>query len=265
MRIDFFKEKHKEKGFGFILILIFLLITFLSLSKRQEEPDAVSHASTQAEGLYNPVLDNAGVFTQESKRRLESFISQLDTQAGVQIAVITEKTIGEEDIESFSLRHAEKYKLGQKGTDNGVLITVVTEQKNVRIETGYGAEGILTDAACSRIIRNTIIPLFKQERYAEGIESGVKAIAEVFTGEETAQPAIAQQNSEEKEEVKPGSFVPLLFIALIIFFMLKRRNGLWLLYLILGSRWNGDHKNNHNDFKRGGGGTFGGGGASGKW
>ena len=88
-----------------------------------------------------------------------------------------------EILEDFSIRLAEKWKIGQKGKDNGVILLVFKEERAVRIEVGYGLEGALTDAASKLIIQNEIIPRFREGKFDEGIESSIQAIQQATRGE----------------------------------------------------------------------------------
>ena len=97
-------------------------------------------------------------------------------------------SLGGESIEDYSLRVAEKNKFGKKGRDNGVLLVIAKEDHKLRIEVGYGLEGVLTDAACDQIIRHVIAPKFKQNDFAGGIEAGVNAIMLATKGEFKGEP-----------------------------------------------------------------------------
>lgn len=265
MSASFFGRSKQNKNFIWILVLTFFIVTFLSFSAKSKDEQNSATFSNEADGMYKPVLDNAGIFSKAELRQLESFIANLDERTGIQIAVIIVKNLDGEDIESFSMKQAEQYKLGQKGTDNGVLLTVAMKERELRIETGYGAEGILTDAVCARIIRNKITPLFKQEKYFEGIESGIKAIASVLTSDEkiTENQSQAENSAEEDEEENPFSVLAFVFFVVLIFIIFGRGKNLWILPFIFGGGSSG--RRNSDSFRKGGGGSFGGGGASGRW
>lgn len=265
MSASFFGGSKQNKTFIWILALTFFIVAFLSFSAKSKGEQNSTSFSNEAGGIYKPVLDNVGILSKSELRQLESFIANLDERTGIQIAVIIVKNLGNEDIESFSMKHAEQYKIGQKGTDNGVLLTVAMKEREVRIETGYGAEGILTDAVCARIIRNKIAPMFKQEKYFEGIESGVKAIASVLTSDETMTENHSQteNSAEEDEEESPFSVLAFVFFVVLIFVIFGRGRNLWILPFIFGGG-SSDRRNSDN-FRKGGGGSFGGGGASGRW
>ena len=265
MSASFFGGSKQNKNFIWIHDHTCCIVALLSLSAKSKGEQNSAAFNNEADGMYKPVLDNAGIFSKAELRQLESFIANLDERTGIQIAVIIVKNLDGEDIESFSMKQAEQYKLGQKGTDNGVLLTVAMKERELRIETGYGTEGILTDAVCARIIRNKITPLFKQEKYFEGIESGIKAIASVLTSDEkmTENQSQAENSAEEDEEENPFSVLAFVFFVVLIFIIFGRGKNLWILPFIFGGGSSG--RRNSDSFRKGGGGRFGGGGARGRW
>jgi len=234
-----------------------------------------------ANGLYRltgPVVDTAHVLSESEYNELDSYLRNLDTTTGVQIAVLTVDTLDGDDINSFSMKYAEAWKLGQKGVDNGALLTVAMQEHDVRIETGYGTEGALTDAKCARIIRNVLIPAFRSNKYGEGIISAVKNMAGIITNDSSL--VTVNQTDEEKESSgnSVGNGIAILLFVLFVLF--------WLVLIIVSSVMSA--VNPHSGIGRnytsntgthfggfgggsggggfsGGGGGFGGGGASGHW
>ncbi|HZJ38023.1 MAG TPA: TPM domain-containing protein, partial [Chthoniobacterales bacterium] len=104
--------------------------------------------------LRGRVNDYAGVMSQDQVRMLESQLAQFEQETGHQIAVLTIPTLDGEDIEGFSIRVAENWKIGKKGFDNGVILLVAVKDRKLRLEVGYGLEGVLPDAIADRIIRD---------------------------------------------------------------------------------------------------------------
>lgn len=225
-------------------------------------------------GLYeftNCVIDDANLLSISQYSELSSYLVGLNKSSGVQIAVLTVKSLDGEDIESFSLSHAEKWGLGQRGVDNGALLTVAYDERVIRIETGYGTEAALTDAKCARIIRNVIAPSFQKGDYGNGIILGVKNMAGIITNDET----LISKDVSEDEVKSNGSAIPIIVIMLIFFIFYFRA----IFYGITHrgrSRGRGIYPGNHfgsgsgsshssGSGFRGGGGHFGGGGASGRW
>lgn len=214
--------------------------------------------------LQGRVNDYANLMSAKAKNETQAYLETLEKKTGVQLAVLTVKNMGGQSIEEFSIRVAEEWKLGQKGSDNGVLLVVAYNEHDVRIEVGYGLEGILTDALCGKIIRGVIIPQFKNDNYSEGILTGVKTIGRCITPEESE--AAIQEIEEKESKTSELPFVVILFVFLFILF-LTRGPRLWpffIPYRTSGPVSRGGSSFGGGSF-RGGGGHFGGGGASGHW
>lgn len=136
--------------------------------------------------LSGRVVDQAEILSAPARERLAGMLEAHERAAGNQIAVLTVATIGGENIEDYAVRVFEAWKLGQRGQDNGVLITVVPQDRRMRIEVGYGLEGTLTDAAASRILHDLMTPRFREGNYDVGIEAGVTAVIQILEGQRTA-------------------------------------------------------------------------------
>lgn len=130
------------------------------------------------------INDEAHIFSQNERDELLNLVQNFEQNSTTQIAIVTLNSLGNKSIEELSLEIARGYKLGQKESDNGVLLVVAPNEKKVRIEVGYGLEGVLTDAISSQIINTVMIPEFKNGNMSEGIKKGVLAIIKVASGEE---------------------------------------------------------------------------------
>jgi uncharacterized protein len=122
------------------------------------------------------VNDFAHVLTTEQAKTLDEQLKTFDTKTGNQIAVATVDSLGGDDINDFTVRAFEEWKVGRQGKDNGVLLLVAKQDRQVRIEVGYGLEGSITDAEAGRIIRDNITPRFKSGDYYGGLGAGLGAI-----------------------------------------------------------------------------------------
>ena len=130
------------------------------------------------------INDEAHVFSQNERDELLNLVQNFEQNSTTQIAIVTLNSLENRSIEELSLEIARGYKLGQKESDNGVLLLVAPNEKKVRIEVGYGLEGVLTDAISSQIINSVMIPQFKNGKMSEGVKDGVLAIIKVASGEE---------------------------------------------------------------------------------
>ena len=206
--------------------------------------------------LDGRVTDRAGILSADAKWRIEAKLAALETSDSTQIAVLTVPTLEGDSIEDFSMRVAEGWRLGQKRIDNGALLVIAKEDRKLRIEVGYGLEGKLTDALSGRIIRQVIVPRFRDNDFAGGVEAGVDAMIAATKGEFKA---------EEKKE-KPISVLAIifwiLFLGIYVFAFHIHRTVPYSVFKRSSRGWR----------SRGGGGGFGGfggggfgGGSSGGW
>ena len=130
------------------------------------------------------INDEAHIFSQNERDELLNLLQNFEQNSTTQIAIVTLNSLENRSIEELSLEIARGYKLGQKEDNNGVLLVVAPNEKKVRIEVGYGLEGVLTDAVASEIINSVMIPEFKNGKMSEGVKEGVLAIIKVASGEE---------------------------------------------------------------------------------
>lgn len=220
------------------------------------------------------VNDFAGVLSPSTKYNLENLCTQVDRQAHAQIAVVTIKTIdGDESIEEFATQLEDKWKVGAKGTDRGVLLLFVMTPRRGRIEVGYGLEGILNDAKVGDIGRS-MVPAATQGDYNTAIPLGVQQIARIIATDAGVTLNLAQPVHQYHRQQAPVQLTLTEVvlgggvILLILFFLVKTGNtGLifFLLGNLMGGGGGGFGGGRGRDDDRGGGGGFGGfgGGSSG--
>jgi Beta-propeller domains of methanol dehydrogenase type len=181
------------------------------------------------------IHDEAGVLHQQTIDSLEHMLTIHEDSTGNQIAVLVIPSLDGDVLEEYSFRVAnDKWKLGKKGNDNGVLLLVVIDDRKVRIEVGQGLEGPLPDAVANQIIRNEIAPQFRKGNYDAGIAAGVHAIVKAVQNEYTA-PSLDDGLNEIPWWLR-------LIIGVFVFFVLGAFTfvGLfirgwvgWLLYVFL--------------------------------
>lgn len=152
-----------------IIFIIYCLIA-PSVSAKVDIPDKP----------VNYVVDLAGIIDDDVELRLNGYLQELEQKTTAQVVVLTFQSLDGEDIEGFSLRTAEKWKLGQKGKDNGVLMTVSLKDRKYRFEIGYGLEGILPGSLVGSIGRKYIVPYFRKGDYSTGIYATTVAVAQVI-------------------------------------------------------------------------------------
>ena len=143
-----------------LLLVVLLLICPASL------------LALDAPRLSGRVNDLAQVMSPESRQQLEQRLSEFERDTSNQVVVLTIPSLQGDNIEQFSIRVAETWKIGQKGRDNGILLIVAQSERKVRIEVGMGLQGILPDLAAGQIIRDIMRPHLKNDNYDQGISAG---------------------------------------------------------------------------------------------
>ncbi len=170
------------------------------------------------------VTDLTGTLTAAQQAALESRLQAFEAQKGSQVAVLIVPTTQPEAIEQYSIRVVEQWKLGRKKVDDGVLLLVAKNDRKLRIEVGYGLEGVLPDVIARRIIAEDIAPHLKRGDFYGGIEAGVSRIMAVIQGEALPAPPAAQRRANGGAVLE--SYFPfLLFGALIGAAILRRVLG----------------------------------------
>lgn len=213
------------------------------------------------------VHDEAGVLTPNDKAMLEYVLKAERDSTSNQIAVLIVNSLEGDDIDSYSNRVFNEWKLGQAKKDNGVLFLIAIEDRKMRIEPGRGLEGVLTDAQSSRINRNQVAPYFRQGDYANGVKAAVVAIIQSIKGEYTNDEPIKRRGK------KPTSWISLLIIIIFIIIASRRggggrggymSRGGWILPMGgFGGGGGGGYGGSSGSW--GGGGFSGGGGSSDSW
>lgn len=260
---------------GLVLALLVLLVPAGAL------------AQPKFPALTGRVVDNANLLSPQVEQQLTEELAGLETQTGRQVVVATVPDLQGYEIEEYGYQLGRTWAIGRKGEDDGVILLVAPSERKVRIEVGYGLEGVLTDALSSVILQSAVLPEFRQGNYEQGIVNGTNEIVRQLAlpdAEARANVARAEQAREARSS-DGGSIIPVIFVMLVIFWILggilrgfgggrgRRRGGSawWLLPLILssgGGRHRGGGWGGGGGFGGGfggGGGSFGGGGSSGSW
>lgn len=232
-------------------------------------------------GYTGYVNDYANIISYDTEYKLTALISELEKKTTAQIAVLTIETAYPLDIETYAVKLFEKWGIGQKGKDNGVLLLVALKDRAMRIEVGYGLEGAIPDALAKIIIEDYITPSFKKGDFNEGITKGIIGITKLISKEyEVELSELDEIPMDVPIPEKPSllaSIFNFIFTLFVILMFLSLRLGFfwwWLLipgtYRRRGGYWyGGGFGGNSGGFGGGfggfGGGLSGGGGASGSW
>ncbi len=144
----------------------FLIFAFLFLIF---DKSSASHFPTPT-GFVN---DFANLFSQDFKTSLEQDLQNFEKETGAEIALVTIQNLGAEPIEDFAVKLFEEWGIGKRDENNGVLLLIAKDEREVRIEVGYGLEPYITDGRAGRIMREKITPNFRNGAYDEGIKEAV--------------------------------------------------------------------------------------------
>jgi uncharacterized protein len=279
-------HRYKHLIFSLLCTVAFLLTPLLHAElKIPEKPEGF-------------VSDYAQVLSFKEKKTFEELLRRFAQQSGSQILIALFPSLEEEELEDFSIRLTETWKVGRKGKDNAAILFVFMQEKKIRIEVGYGLEGTLTDAQSRVIIENSLKPAFKSGHYAAGFFSAVIEMAKVVAPQ-LPENWYGRRIVEQEPPLFLKSFLKLMIIIITVllildtfrYFSYRKRHrhiknayslGAWffrfaltlivlgllfrmLFYATLLSR--GGYYGSRSGFgsSPGGGGSFGGGGASGSW
>ena len=252
----------------------------------------VGAAASRADPTFPPlsgrVVDAAHVLPAPEVADLTAKLQALETKTSRQLVVVTLPSLQGYEIEEYGYRLGRAWGLGQKGLNNGALLIVAPTEHKVRIEVGYGLEGVLTDALSNVILQTKVLPLFKAGDIPGGVSAGADAVIEQLSLDpSTAEQRAAQAAATQAQAAQRGGGRPdpvaIFFVILFVGFMLRGlmsggRGGvgggaLWALPFILGAGGGGRYRDGDGGGGfggggggfSGGGGSFGGGGASGGW
>ena len=197
-------------------LLSFLLI-FLSLSAFADD----------VPGYSSYVNDYAGVISEKDKTSMEEVAKEVEEKTGAQIAVLTVKSMAPyASIDDFGMAVAEKWKVGEKGKDTGIILVLAMEERQVRIEVGYGLEGIFNDARVGRILDNNVILYFRGGDFSAGLRRGMFKIADTIGTEMNVE-------LDERTKMQDNTFTERLcmliffifFVSVIIMMLRRMKNA----------------------------------------
>jgi uncharacterized protein len=166
------------------------------------------------------VTDTSGTLTQTEQQALDSKLAAFEQRKGSQLAVLIVPTLGDETIEQYGIRVAESWKLGRNKVDDGAILLIAKNDRQLRIEVGYGLEGALPDAIAKRIIGETITPYFRNDDYYTGIAAGVDAMIAVVDGEPLPEPSRDRSHRRQQGQISPLGVIAVI-IGVIVGFVVR--------------------------------------------
>lgn len=252
---------------------------------------ALAQTGIQFPALTGRVVDNADILTPQQEAELTQKLAILEQQTTDQLVVVTLPSLNDYDIADYGYQLGRHWGIGQKEANNGALLIVAPNDRKVRVEVGYGLEGILTDAFSALTIQNYILPPFREGDYYSGINAGVDQISYQLTLDPEEAAARAAEMATQVEEGGSGAGILIIIIGVFgAIFVIgsvvgaasagsgRRMQGaadgagavLWTTAQIIAaiassSGSGGGRGGGGGGGFGGGGGGFGGGGASGGW
>lgn len=210
------------------------------------------------------------------RARLESLLAERERATGAQMLIALFPSLEGENLEDFSIRLAQRWRAGQRGLDNGVILLAFIADRRLRLEVGYGLEARIPDATAGRIIRETVAPRFREGRYAAGLEEAVSAVYALVEPGRAAPPASRPGRGAGRMELALLFVLAVIVVAVLASVRAARRTpsaytagrGGWsapppVMFPPMG--WGGGRGGDGGGGFSPGGGSFGGGGASGDW
>lgn len=258
------------------LFLIFIALTFPLIAQVIPERPAPPRL----------VNDFATILSADEVSRLERKLVLFNDSTSTQIVIVIVKSFNGYDMYDLAQRIGEKWGVGQKGRNNGVVILVKPksgmEKGEACIQTGYGLEGVLPDITCKRIFEHEMVPEFRVNNFYKGLDKATSTIISITKGEYTA-----DQYNKKTNQNPYGMLVPIIIFIIVFLLVRSNRGGthsvgkhlpFWTALWLLGSMGSGGGRGNWGNFQSGGGsfgggggfggfggGSFGGGGAGGSW
>ncbi|UCG80370.1 MAG: TPM domain-containing protein [Desulfobacterales bacterium] len=194
----------------------------------------LSHASDSFPKPRGLVNDFANVISPQYEQKLTQVIDELLRKTNVPVVVVTMPEIGGEDYNEYANRLYAAWGIGQKDTDRGVLIFVTIKERKMRIETGYGMEGLIPDGLAGEIRDQYIVPYLREDRFGEGLLNGTVAVASIIAKD--AGVRLTGQLPVKRPVKKRSGLPSLLFMVLFLFLLFsmgRRRGGIWPLLLLM--------------------------------
>jgi uncharacterized protein len=206
------------------LVVLILALTVI--------PSWADRPIPKPQGLVN---DFANVISASDRQRLTAITQELLRKTEVPVVVVTMPDIGGAEYNDYATRLFETWGIGKKGEDKGVLIFVTVKERKMRIETGYGVEGILPDGLVGEIRDQYMTPFLRQNKFGEGLLNGTMAVAQVIAKDAGVELTgqVPLKAAPKKRRRSGFSIFPLLFIIFVFMALSRRRGGSWLFFLPL--------------------------------
>jgi uncharacterized protein len=204
-------------------LFLFVVLSFLTV------------ASAQAERPFpkpkGPVNDFANVIPPDYQEKINAIATELYEKTGTAVVVVTMQDIGGAEYNDYVNRLYSAWGIGKKGEDKGVLIFVTVKERKMRIETGYGVEGILPDGLVGEIRDRYMIPYLKEDKYGEALLNGTLAVAKVIADHAGVKLTGQMPVRAPAKKSSGMGLLPLFLVIIFLLFSFRRGRGSWIFLL----------------------------------
>jgi uncharacterized protein len=217
------------------------------------------------------VTDNADLISMEDEQKIIEIAKKIEQETSVEIAIVTINSLEGLDKETYALELFEQAGIGKKDKDNGLLILIAIEEREYRVEVGYGLEGLIPDSSKVTIGTRVLEPNFKQDEFGKGIYESLIVIQDILEGEGEILSRYKSTYTTKRRGVSPVTYAYLIFFVISMISGLfgkkgRRRGFLFFPLIIPGGGWNGGTGGfGSSGFGGFGGGISGGGGFGGNF
>ena len=217
-----------KKLYFTIVPLLGIVITLYAFTRGKAEPPF-----PRPQGAVN---DFASVIAPTEAQRIDTICREVLQKTGTAIVIVTVETVGNSDYATYANQLYADWGIGKKGEDKGVLIFLATKERKIRIETGYGVEGILPDGLTGQVLDDYVVPFLKEGEYGKGLLNGTMALSQIIARDAGVQitgtvPYNPVYGPRKKRSL--GSRLFSLFFFIVLFFLVIR-NPMLLPFLLLG-------------------------------
>ncbi|MDE6841955.1 MAG: TPM domain-containing protein, partial [Muribaculaceae bacterium] len=217
------------------MLVLFMLAVFYAPA-RVYKPSDMPNPNVADSTAY--VSDPGNMMGGDAKSRVNSRLNSLRNSTTAEVAVAIVPDMGDVDIETFDKRMFKEWKVGKKDSANGVLLVIAPEQRKVRIETGYGTEGILPDIACRRIIDRYVIPSMRDNDLDGAVVGASEAIASALSDPTVAEELRSASGNNRPGEEPPISSDDMMSFIISVIIIMAVVTAVWFVFALIKSRRN---------------------------
>src|SRR5574344_547905 len=206
------------------ILLLICICSFLASTSQAKEYEVKDIVMVHLQDKTRFVCNPDGIFSEGSVAKMDSILYALEQKTGIETVVVAVKQIAGHDCFEFAYQIGKQYGVGKKKTNNGLVILLVTEERCIQFATGYGIEGTLPDAICKRIQEQKMNPYLKDNKWDEGMVTGVRSVFGYLDGSMTFEPEKERNDAEDTMSIIGIAILGFLAISVFIFLIERRKS-----------------------------------------